>query len=435
MNYTKNTPSGTAPTKNKDEDTHRPELCLSEPHTPEVTARREHFALPTSFLLGGVAVLCMLSFLAGCSVTDRTLCRVMLAIGCASHGRVPAFFLSDSSTEANRESTSSAEEPTYRKYKQSTAPTVSDGDALAYLNAVSAENSEYIASPEASDPDRAVTASLYENGAIHTDSETMLPVVGRDLRADNPTSLSNETDYAPDVSALLERTPPALRDLTLSDEPLVLILHTHGTEGYNECAEPDHYDAASTARNEDIRRNVVSVGEALSEVLNDFGIVTLHDTEMCDRDSFVRAYKTSAARAEEYLKKYPSLRFVIDLHRDAIVSSDGTSTAPRFEHDGSDTAQLMLVVGTDAAGADHPHWEDNLSLALHIQKALSEDCPGLLRRINLRTASFNQQRSSGYLLLECGASANRREEAVRAARLFATGFARMLYSAGQSRDG
>lgn len=405
---------------------HSPELHLSEPTFPEQTRKPRRLRVSSFATVGGVAVLCMLSFLAGCSVTDRALCKVMLAIGCASHGRVPAFSVSDTSNENTKDSIPSAEEPTYRKYKQSTASGVSSDNALAYLNAVIPNASE---AAESADKDGAVTAVSAESGAIRIDSEALLPAVGRDLRAADPTSLSNETAYTPDIFALLEHTPSALRDLAFTDEPLVLILHTHGTEGYNECSVVGYYDAASTSRNEDIRKNVVSVGEAMAEVLNDFGIVTLHDTEMCDKDSFVRAYKTSASRVDEYLNRYPSIRFVIDLHRDAIVASDGTSTAPRFSYGGQDTAQLMLVVGTNAAGADHPNWEDNLSLALHLQKELFGEYPGLLRRINLRSASFNQQRSSGYLLLECGASANRREEAVRAARLFATGFARMLYNA------
>ena len=93
----------------------------------------------------------------------------------------------------------------------------------------------------------------------------------------------------------------------------------------------------------------------------------------------------------------------------------------------------MLVVGTNAAGASHPNWSDNLSLALHVEKQLSADYPGMFRRINLRSASFNQQLSNGYLLLECGAFANSREQAERAAKLFGTGFARLILQAAKNK--
>ena len=86
----------------------------------------------------------------------------------------------------------------------------------------------------------------------------------------------------------------------------------------------------------------------------------------------------------------------------------------------------MFVVGTNKSGINHPDWQDNLSLALTLQEKIGRDNPKLFRRINLRTASFNQQLSPGYLLLECGAAANTLEEAENAAELFATGFARVI---------
>ena len=129
-----------------------------------------------------------------------------------------------------------------------------------------------------------------------------------------------------------------------------------------------------------------------------------------------------------YLEKYPSIRFVIDLHRDAIELADGSRKKPVFESFGEKSAQLMFVVGTNAAGANHPDWQENLSLALVVQNEISKDYPQLFRSINLRTASFNQQLSSGYMLLECGSAANTLKEAENAAELFATGFARVILS-------
>ena len=271
-----------------------------------------------------------------------------------------------------------------------------------------------------------------ETGKIGSDSEVLYPVMSSDFRAKDPFSLNNETRYTPDVAALLKITPSALQNLSLDGNPLVLIVHTHGTEAYNECEKDGYYDAVQPVRSEDISQNVVSVGTALAGVLNDFGIVTLHDTTMCDKDSFVRAYKTSATLVKSYLEQYPSIRFVIDLHRDSISSPDGSASAPVFSYAGEEAAQLMLVVGTNAAGANHPNWSDNLSLALQLQKKLSDDYPGMFRRINLRMASFNEQLSSGYLLLECGAFANSRVQAERAAKLFGTGLARLITEAAKS---
>lgn len=435
---------------------HKPEIVLTE-HTDEnaassespsnaevyVHASCEHTLferfLPFSGKLALLAILCMVSFLFGCTVTDRKLCRVVMAVSAAASGRIPDTPISDVygsvAQAAKAQQAADSGETFYRKY--STDGSFSDSsaetpDSLDYLaaheNPVSDASDGTSALPDTS----VIPVQSAETGKIGSDSEVLYPVMSSDFRAKDLFSLSNETRYTPDVDALLKITPSALQNLSLDGNPLVLIVHTHGTEAYNECEKDGYYDAAQPVRSEDISQNVVSVGTALAGVLNDFGIVTLHDTTMCDKDSFVRAYKTSAALVKSYLEQYPSIRFVIDLHRDSISSPDGSASAPVFSYAGEEAAQLMLVVGTNAAGANHPNWSDNLSLALQLQKKLSDDYPGMFRRINLRMASFNEQLSSGYLLLECGAFANSRVQAERAAKLFGTGLARLITEAAKS---
>jgi stage II sporulation protein P len=179
-------------------------------------------------------------------------------------------------------------------------------------------------------------------------------------------------------------------------------------------------------RSDNINENVVGIGRKLVSVLSDFGIPSVHSEKMCDSESFVRAYSTSYAEAKNYLEKYPSIRFVIDLHRDAIELSDGTRKKPVSEAFGKKTAQLMFVVGTNEAGANHPLWKENLALALFLQNEIGKENPKLFRSTNLRTASFNQQLLTGYMLLECGSAANTLEEAENAAEIFAPGLARII---------
>ena len=400
--------------------------------------------LPFSGKVALLAALCLVSFLFGCTVTDRKLCRVMMAVSAAASGRLPEMsqaalyaaetYPSGAGTDATNVSAPRESDQTYyQKYRAAeTVPAETETPLSGSLDYLTAHESTACGTDEAENASSVLPVGQNENGKIGADDRVLYPVLKSDLRAADFASLTNQTHLAPDVQTLSQSTPSALQNLTLDGSPLVLIVHTHGSEGYNECETDGYYDASLAVRSEDVTKNVVSVGTSLAEVLNDFGIATLQDTTMCDKDSFVRAYKTSAALVRSYLEQYPSIRFVIDLHRDAIIASDGTSTAPTFSFAGEDTAQLMLVVGTNAAGADHPHWSDNLSLALHIQKQLSEEYPGLFRKINLRAASFNEQLSSGYLLLECGSVANDRSQAERAAKLFGTGLARMILRAAQN---
>ncbi len=256
------------------------------------------------------------------------------------------------------------------------------------------------------------------------DGEKYLPITYLDLSADSPFALSNETSYSPDVKTLSEQTPKALVNINRDDGPLVLIVHTHGEECYTE--HVGMYPENEATRCSDTERNVVRVGEEIANTLENFGVGTIHCTKMHDGESFINAYSSSAASVKQYLKDNPSIKVVVDVHRDAIIRDDGESVAAVTEIAGEEYAQLMFVVGTDELGHNHPDWQDNLSLALNLQKSLDNTYPTLCRNINLRNVPFNQQLSSGYLLLEAGTSANTLEQALRSARAFGENLARAV---------
>ncbi len=112
-----------------------------------------------------------------------------------------------------------------------------------------------------------------------------------------------------------------------SDEPQVLILHTHATESYQTW--PDLlYDRSATARTRNTALNMCAVGARMAQVLNAAGIHTLHDETLYDSPSYTESYDRSRATAQEYLRQYPSIKVVLDVHRDAIEDSDGTRVKP-----------------------------------------------------------------------------------------------------------
>ena len=235
---------------------------------------------------------------------------------------------------------------------------------------------------------------------------------------------SNQTAFTPDAAAYLNAPYPipaphlpvmSTQDPTeTADAPLVLILHTHGTEAY----APEHAASVPTDysyRSEDITENVVSVGCVLAKTLIDAGIPTLHCQTMFDAESYTASYQMSAAYIRKTLSEYPSIRYVFDVHRDALQDADGTVLRPVTCIGDEVCAQIMSVVGTDGAGGNHPDWHDNLTVAVHLQKHLNDNCPALARPINLRTATFNAQYATGSLLLEIGAAGNSVTEARSAA--------------------
>ena len=121
---------------------------------------------------------------------------------------------------------------------------------------------------------------------------------------------------------------------------------------------------------------------------------------------------------ERYLAEYPDIAVVIDLHRDAL--GDGEVTYKTVaETPGEASSQLMLLVGTGDSGLYHPNWEQNLRLAVYLQRAVNEKYPTLARPISLVNERYNQHLSTGSLILEVGSNGNSLREAITAVRLFA----------------
>ena len=256
------------------------------------------------------------------------------------------------------------------------------------------------------------------------DGVTYYPIAERDLSCTSVFALSNGTSFEPDTERLAGSKPSSLENLTQTREPLVLVVHTHGTECYSEYT--DMYPENQPTRSTDADKNVVRVGREIATSLSDFGITTVHCEIQHDKDSFINAYSESARTVRKYLEEYPSIRFVIDVHRDAIIRDDGESIKAVRNIGGQDYAQLMFVVGTNEQGHSHPDWEQNLLLALTLQQSIEQTYPGLCRSINLRDVPFNQQLSCGYLLLEVGTSANTLDEALLSARAFSENLSRVI---------
>lgn len=230
-------------------------------------------------------------------------------------------------------------------------------------------------------------------------------------------SLFNRTEKTVDLEAAAAGgTSLAFRPV--EEGPQILIMHTHATESY---ARPQDaaYPETGVGRTTDTNYNVVRVGAEMARIFEEQGLSVLHLTELYDYPSYNEAYERSKAGVEQVLQQYPSIQMVLDVHRDALVGEDGTVYKPVVEIDGTSTAQVMLLVGSDDAGGYFPDWQEHLALAIQLQKQMNTLWPGLARPITLRTARFNQQLTKGSLLVEVGSHGNTLDEALAGARLFA----------------
>ena len=241
--------------------------------------------------------------------------------------------------------------------------------------------------------------------------------------------IDNETDYAPNLSALL--TGELSWELA-DDGPRVLILHTHGTESYTP-SPGESYIESGDYRTLDEGYNMISIGDRVAARLEKAGIGVIHQRELHDYPSYNGSYANARQSMETILEDNPGILLVLDLHRDAAATDQGQMDTSATIN-GQESAQLMLVVGTDAGGLDHPNWQENLSLALKLQIQLEKMYPGLCRPLNLCAERFNGDESPGALLIEVGAAGNTRPEALLAADALADGIIALAQGANLTTD-
>lgn len=234
-------------------------------------------------------------------------------------------------------------------------------------------------------------------------AQTALPVFGADDA--KQVKINNVAGYKTSIKSLLKQP---LKWALKGDKPTVLIVHSHATEGYK---------GTSGYRSKSKSKNMVAIGAELKKLLEKEGISVIHDKTLHDSPSYNDAYDNSRKSVQKYLKKYPSIVLVLDLHRDAVTDADGKQKGVAVKVGKTSTAQLMLVVGTDAGGLKHPNWQENMALAVKLYAQLERNTPGICRPISFRTQRFNQDLSPGALIVEVGAAGNTQKEALAAAKL------------------
>jgi stage II sporulation protein P len=225
----------------------------------------------------------------------------------------------------------------------------------------------------------------------------------------------------PDIEALLEKS----LSMNLTGEaPSVLIIHTHGTEAFTPTEGMEYAEDGGAYRTTDDRVNMISLGEELARLLQAAGINVIHDRTYYDYPDYEASYDLCREGLAEQLKQYPSIRLVVDLHRDAAEYGDGTQWATSATVNGEESAQVMLVMGTDCY-YEHPKWEENLSVALKLQVLMEKEHPGVTRPLDLRKQRFNQDLSTGAIIAEIGAAGNTHQQAMNGVSVLAEAIIRL----------
>lgn len=233
---------------------------------------------------------------------------------------------------------------------------------------------------------------------------------------------SKDIDLEAEMKAGLSWSPE------ISGEPEVLILHTHATEGYMP-EDRDFYTAQDPTHSENPAESVIRVGDEIAAQLSAAGVGVMHDKTLHDKESYTGSYNRSAETAQRYLKQYPSIKVILDVHRDSVSSGEKDKVKPVVEIDGRQAAQIMLVMGCeDGKVTRFPNWRENFRLAIRMQQTCEALYPGLARPMYFAPKKYNENLSPGAMLFEMGTEANTLDEAVYAGELAGKALAQVLTS-------
>lgn len=190
-----------------------------------------------------------------------------------------------------------------------------------------------------------------------------------------------------------------------TDEPQILIYHTHSQETFIDSEEGN------------IEDSIIGMGEVLAQELRDtYGYQVIHDTGVYDLIDGVldrsAAYDYARQSIQQVLADNPTIEVVIDLHRDGV---EGQKFVTQI--DGKPTSMVMFFNGISRDSnaqplywLENPYIQQNLAFSLQMQLAAQRLYPGFTRNIYLKAERFNLHLRPRSLLIEAGTQLNTVEE-------------------------
>lgn len=215
----------------------------------------------------------------------------------------------------------------------------------------------------------------------------------------------------------ITRMPPAGSAPAFPGGPVVGVYHTHAYESFLPELPEANVMRPDDAHSQDLAFTVVRVGREIASTLNTrYGIGAVHSTEAHDREGKLGAYVRSEETVCRVLRDYPSVKVMLDVHRDSQPRERTT-----VEYRGLTYARVMVVLGTD-----NPGWKKNEEFAKELLATMEAKCPGISAGTYPKPGRFNQHHCAGGLVLEIGGVENTLEECLRTSRIIAEALASLV---------
>ena len=214
---------------------------------------------------------------------------------------------------------------------------------------------------------------------------------------ENMFNYESTSEYYPEV---LETITKHINDPTndVIDNPIVYIYNSHQLENYDS----SNYEPYN------ITPNVMMASYLLKEKLNNYNIPTI--VEEGNINEFIKinnwdynySYIASRYFIEEAKRKYPSIKYFIDIHRDSVTKEYSTAIINDISY-----AKVLFVVGLD-----HDNYKGNLDFANNVNNRLINGISkGIIKESGPNVNGiYNQDISSNALLIEVGGYQNKIDE-------------------------
>ena len=259
------------------------------------------------------------------------------------------------------------------------------------------------------------------------DEETLAKILDAQANDENAVDENGNLVGEPDPAEAAAQPAVPTVDMSImkidntTGGPKVIIFHTHSQEEFVDSTPGDP------------ATSIVGMGEYLTELLNEKGIETIHDTGVYDiingQLDRSNAYENAEASVRPLIEANPTLEVAIDLHRDGVA--EGTHLVT--EINGKPTAKIMYFNGLSRTRTNgdidylyNPYIQDNLAFSLQMQLASESLYPGFVRHIYLRAYRYNLHLLPKSLLVEAGAQTNTVEEMRNAMEVLADTLAHVI---------
>lgn len=177
-----------------------------------------------------------------------------------------------------------------------------------------------------------------------------------------------------------------------NNKPIIYIYNTHQSEEYSNYSVYELSEYLSEELDKSLLPNYFE-RQSIKTYLNN------------NSYSYSKSYKASKYYMENAKKKYSSLNYFIDIHRDSVSKSIATIT-----YNNKSYAKVLFIVGLE-----NKNYKDNLKNTEKLNATIKKKVPNISRGIMKKQGKgvngiYNQDFSSNVFLIEVGTKDSTKEE-------------------------